>query len=525
MHVIIPMSGVGKRFLDAGYATPKPLLLVEEKPIIQHVVDLFPGESKFTFICNDQHLAETDMAAQLSRIAPQGTIVSVPVHDRKGPVDAVLQARHFIDDDEPCIVSYCDYGTQWDYAAFRQHVAATHVDGSIACYRGFHPHMLGTDQYAFVRERNGRVLDIQEKKPFTDNRMDEYASNGTYYFRTGDILKRYFQRLVDLGRSLKGEFYVSMVYPLMLQDGLEVSVFPIQKMLQWGTPADLEEYRMWSDYFRKRDPHFLAQDVDDADTTLLLPMAGAGTRFYHQGYATPKPLLDVEGEPMVVQAVRCLPATSRKVFVCQEGHLKQYPIEAQLRQLDAAASIVSIDHVTEGQACTCAIGLEASGVDMEKPLLISACDNGVYYDVLAYRRLVADADVDMIVWTFSNHPSSRRYPHFYAWVDADADGWIRRVSVKRPFTDCPNEHAIIGTMLFKRRRFFEEGLRLLYASDLRTNGEFYVDNMIEPLLRSGLRAKIFPVMNYLCWGTPNDYQTYLYWHEYFTSAHDGECRP
>ena len=60
MHIVIPMSGIGKRFIDAGYKDPKPLIMVDGKPIIEHVCNLFPGEEKFTFICNSKHLAETN---------------------------------------------------------------------------------------------------------------------------------------------------------------------------------------------------------------------------------------------------------------------------------------------------------------------------------------------------------------------------------------------------------------------------------------------------------------------------------
>ena len=52
MQIIIPMSGFGKRFKTAGYKLPKPLIEVDGKPIIQHVVDMFPGEKNFFFICN-----------------------------------------------------------------------------------------------------------------------------------------------------------------------------------------------------------------------------------------------------------------------------------------------------------------------------------------------------------------------------------------------------------------------------------------------------------------------------------------
>lgn len=85
----------------------------------------------------------------------------------------------------------------------------------------------------------------------------------------------------------------------------------------------------------------------------------------------------------------------------------------------------------------------------------------------------------------------------------------------RRLIEYPNKYCIIGTMLFKKGKYFMEGLKDIYDNNNRTNGEFYVDNMIMPLVNMGYKVKIFDVDNYLCWGTPNDYKTYNYWKEYF----------
>jgi NDP-sugar pyrophosphorylase family protein len=517
MHIIIPMSGIGKRFVDAGYSEQKPLIIVENKPIIEHVINLFPTETKFTFICNDLHLKETNMKQILTNIIPNCNIFEVSVENRKGPVDAVLQASSLIEDDEEIMISYCDYGTKWDYLKFKEELKITKTDGGIACYKGFHPHMLGTDNYAFVKETNMIMEKIQEKKPFTNNKMDEWASNGTYYFKSGLIVKKYFQKLVDLNISINNEFYVSMVYNLMQEDGLKTLIYPIEKMLQWGTPKDLEEYLVWSNYFLKRNVDFNKNFKDLNETTLILPMAGAGSRFFTQGYKDPKPLLNIEGLPMVIQAVKCLPETSNKIFICQNEHLAKYEIDKTIKQFFPDSKLLGIDYVTEGQACTCEIAFKNYQIDNNNPIMISACDNGVYYDINEYQKLLIDDSVDMIIWSFSNNPTSKLYPQMYAWLDVDSNNFIRRVSIKKPFTDCENKYAIIGTMLFKKASIFNEGLKLIYKDNLRTNGEFYVDNLIEPLIKKGYKAKIFDVTNYLCWGTPNDYRTYNYWYEYFYS--------
>ena len=117
-----------------------------------------------------------------------------------------------IDDDKEVIVSYCDYGTWWDYSNFLKDTRIKNADGAIACYRGFHPHMLGSTNYAFIRDNKQWMLEIKEKEPFTNKRMQEYASNGTYYFKKGLYVKKYFKELMSRDINLNGEYYVSLVY-------------------------------------------------------------------------------------------------------------------------------------------------------------------------------------------------------------------------------------------------------------------------------------------------------------------------
>lgn len=514
------MSGIGRRFIEAGYKDPKPLIEVDGRPMIHHVIDLFPGESSFDFICNDEHLATTEMRRCLEQKVPGACIHEVSIQNRKGPVDAVLQIAASIPDDEECIVSYCDYGTVWDYAGFLAEMRQLGADGGIAAYIGFHPHMLGSDNYAFMTHKDMWLTDIREKQPFTDSKMSEYASNGTYYFRTGAIMKKYFQLLVDRGMDVKGEFYVSLVYKLMVEHGLRTRIFEIQKMLQWGTPRDLEEYKQWSAYFKARVAAPMSASAAAAapmEGTLILPMAGAGSRFQMVGFTQPKPLLPVHGRAMFLEAVDCLPKMEKTVVVCQSAHLDLYPI-SEIVKKEWNGTTVAINGVTEGQACTCEVAIQRESIPLDQPIMITACDNGAYYNRAAFDALVADPTVDCIVWAFTNSAATAQlYPHMYAWLDVDSEGWIRDVSIKAPFKDRPNTHAIIGTMYFRSGALFMEGLQDIYTKNIRTNNEFYVDNVVHALCKRGARVKVFVVDHYLCWGTPNDYKTYLYWDEHFSS--------
>ena len=515
VQLIIPMSGIGKRFIDAGYVDTKPLIIIDGKPIIQHVVEMFDSPDDVIFICNEIHLRDTNMKEILKSISPNCRIFSVSNENRRGPVDAVYQITENIDDDREVIVSYCDYSTYWDYDKFLKETRESNSDGAIACYTGFHPHMLGNDNYAFVKMDGNRAIQVQEKKPFTDDKMSELASNGTYYFKSGRLVKNKFKQLMDLNYSLNNEFYVSLVYNLLINDGLLVTTFLIENMLQWGTPYDLENYKGWSEYFSNlKTPQ--PKVKNPKNTTLILPMAGKGSRFEREGYLKPKPLLDVDNLPMILQAVNCLPESDNNVFMCLKEHIDNFNIDTVLTEYYPNTKIIHIDTTTEGQACTCEIGISEADVDLESPVLISACDNGVYYDSEKYLEMVNDESIDIIVWTFRNNQASKTNPNAYAWLDVDENGFVKHVSCKNFIYDDPlKTHAIIGTMFFRKNKYFIDGLKKNYEENVRTNGEFYVDDVLNQNIKSGLKVKVFEVKNYICWGTPNDYKTYQYWYDYF----------
>jgi len=514
MHIVIPMSGMGNRFVEAGYKVPKPLIVVDGKPIIEHVCDLFPGEDKFTFICNSKHLNETNMYQILKKIKPEANIIEIPNH-KKGPVFAVSFVSNLIDDDEEVIVNYCDFGSYWNYESFLIHTRNRDADGAIPSYKGFHPHMLGSTNYAFMRDEKQWMLEIKEKEPFTENRMQEYASNGTYYFKKGSYIKKYFNELMTRDINLKGEFYVSLVYNLLIEDDLKISIYEIQHMLQWGTPQDLQTYNTWSRYFRNSISKKKKIDFENNSLTII-PLAGRGSRFVKMGYRTPKPLIEVSGKPMIVQAANSLPNTQNKIFVTLQEHIDSFPLEKILRNNFNISKIIPISEVTEGQAITCRLGLK--GVDNNSSLIVAATDNGMLYDPLSYQKLLDDKSVDAIIFTFRNHISTKNNPEMYGWVKTNGD-FAEDVSVKSPVSNDPfNDHAIVGTFYFRKVDFFNKALDSLISKKLKVNGEYYVDSLMGELINLGYKVKVFEIEDYICWGTPNDYETFVYWQSFFSKV-------
>ncbi|MDA0791647.1 MAG: NTP transferase domain-containing protein [Proteobacteria bacterium] len=516
MQIVIPMSGFGERFRRAGYDVPKPLIEVDGKPIIAHVIDLFPGETDFTFICNADHLAapEYQMADVLGQYCPTGKVVGIAPH-KLGPVHAVQQVMGQIDQDRPVVVNYCDFTCFWDWHHFVSFVAECGCMGAIPAYRGFHPHSLGTTNYAYLRESDGWVSDIQEKQPFTHDRLSEYASSGTYYFANGRVMAQAFDRMIDEGRDVNGEYYVSLAYKPLLTDEMPVAVYPLQHFMQWGTPQDLAEYRGWSDVFRK----FMAPDrLPPSSGAVIVPMAGLGQRFVDEGYAEAKPAIPVSGEPMILQAVADLPAADHQVFVVRRDMPGVESVARILASRYPGALVERIDELTEGQACTALLGLDAlmsGGSRVEGPVTVGACDNGALYDREALAALMSDEDVDVIVWGVRGHGAAARKPESYGWIDVVNGDVVRSVSVKQPLSEPESDPVIIGTFTFRRGEDLRRCVNRLMQRNGRVNGEFYLDSSINDAIALGLRCRLFEVEHYLCWGTPDELRTFEYWQSCF----------
>lgn len=515
MQVVIPMSGFGERFRRAGYAVPKPLIEIDDKPIIAHVVEMFPGETDFIFICNQDHLDEPkyNMASILKAFCPTGRIVGIAPH-KLGPVHAVLQVVDLISNEAPTIVNYCDFTCYWDWCHFKKFVKDNDCVGAIPSYKGFHPHTLGSTNYAYMQEVDGWVKDIQEKQPYTDNRMEEFASSGTYYFSTGRVMKEVFRRQVELGLDLNGEFYVSLAYKLLLQNNDPIAVYPLQHFMQWGTPADVAEYNYWSLAFKN-----ILVKVDDESKpqgALVVPMAGLGQRFADEGYLLTKPLIPVSTKPMYTQAVDCLPKSARQVFVLREDMPGFGQTKASITEQYADAAVVSVPCVTDGQASSALVGLDQleRGSAVAGPITFGACDFAALYDRQELQRLMSNPEIDVIVWAIRGYPNALRAPNSYGWLDTDGLK-IKSVSVKKPLSSPETDPIILGTFTFKRAEDFRRSLQELKNKDEKINNEFFIDSCINEAIASGLSCRIFEVDSYLCWGTPDDYRTFQYWQSCF----------
>lgn len=250
MKIIIPMAGTGNRFVQQGYTDPKPMIKINGKMIIEYILDMFDCiNDEFVFICNNTHILNTNIQEILLSLVKHGTVISIPEH-KLGPVYTVQQAYDYIVDDEEVIVSYCDNPYRWNRQDFNQKMILGKYDGCVLTHTGFHPHTLATTKMAFVKGIDGNLIEIKEKACYTDNPMNEHASTGVYYFKRGKDIKKYFDLAIQTNLQYNGEYYVTLVYNLLVKYGLTVGYYDTPFVTVFGTPEEVETFNGWQNIIK-----------------------------------------------------------------------------------------------------------------------------------------------------------------------------------------------------------------------------------------------------------------------------------
>lgn len=246
MKIIIPMAGMGDRFLKKNYDQPKPLIYVNGKRIIEYILDIFDEKDEYVFICNNYHLDNTNMRQILLDLVPNCKILSIPQH-KNGPVYSVLSALDIIDDNEEVLISYCDSPFIWNREQFFSFILEYNLDGCLITHTGFHPHTLESTKMAFVKKSKNYPLisEVQEKKSYTNSPQKEHASSGAYYFKLGSYVKKYFLKSIHENIHYKNEYYITLVYNLCIQDNLRIGYYDVPTVMMFGTPESVENFESW----------------------------------------------------------------------------------------------------------------------------------------------------------------------------------------------------------------------------------------------------------------------------------------
>jgi NDP-sugar pyrophosphorylase family protein len=216
---------------------------------------------------------------------------------------------------------------------------------------------------------------------------------------------------------------------------------------------------------------------------IVIPMAGAGSRFLNAGYEQPKPLIRVGSKTMIELVIDNLrPNIPHKfIFICQSQHLSDFPLSEILKQKSPACEIVETAGLTEGAACT--VLLAKNFICNTEKLMIANCDQYVDVDINHYLSEASRPQIDGMVMTMEAKEEK------WSYVQKNNHNYVTRIAEKLVISD----EATVGIYNFRHGGDFVSAASRMIAMNQRVNGEFYVAPVYNIMIEQGARIQPYHV--------------------------------
>jgi HAD superfamily hydrolase (TIGR01509 family) len=231
---------------------------------------------------------------------------------------------------------------------------------------------------------------------------------------------------------------------------------------------------------------------------IIIPMSGKGSRFTLTGrYSFPKPLIEINGKPMIEVVVRNLNLIGQYIYIVQQEHYEQYNLKYLLNLISPNCKIVVLDKVTEGAACSILKAKEY--INNDTPLVIANSDQFVEWNSNQFIYNAMSNNIDGSVAIFeSTHPK-------WSYVKLDDTGYITELAEKKPIS----HNATVGIYYYKKGNDFVKYAEQMIEKDIRTNNEFYVAPVYNEYIADGKKLKTYTVNKMHSLGTPEDLEYFL----------------
>lgn len=236
-----------------------------------------------------------------------------------------------------------------------------------------------------------------------------------------------------------------------------------------------------------------------------MPMAGEGSRFAKAGWTTPKPLIELNGQPLFKHAINSVSADSFQMkysFIVRQEHIDKYAIDKGIKAFLPDANVFSVMKTTRGAVETCLMA--ESTIDDEDAVIVMDCDlefrSKKFIEIIGeiLSQSADEANGGALVSFESDLPK-------YSYAEVGEDGLVKRTAEKEVISN----HALCGAYFFSTgKRFKEIAHHLLNEPDFK-KPEYYVSLLYNYMLAEGEKVQLAPMEEYYSYGTPEELQQYL----------------
>lgn len=228
---------------------------------------------------------------------------------------------------------------------------------------------------------------------------------------------------------------------------------------------------------------------------LIMPMGGAGSRFYKNGYMQPKPLIEINGKPFLywsTMSIKRFVDIADLTFVVLKQHIEEFQIDVVIKKYFPEAKIDVLPSILPGPVFTALKGIE--DISDSAPILFNDCDHMFKCSKINSLLNSGSFDMDGALLTFeSNEPQ-------FSYVMYDKSGRIIGTIEKKVMSN----HAICGAYIFKSANLFRS-IAEQYTKDCPYS-ECFMSGMYSVMCNKGMKVNDYLLDFHVEFGTPEEYE-------------------
>ena len=492
MNILVPIAGRDRYFPEGQFVYPKPLVDICGTPLIEHTLRGLlgiSGKPRFTFVVQEADCQSFSLDDVLKVVVGsfQTDILQITA-PTQGAICSCLMAIDYIDPDEELIISNGDQVLLCNLNeiinGFRQRL----LDAGVVTFTSTHP------RFSYVRtDGAGGIIETAEKRV-----ISRLAIAGLYYFRRGSDFIDAAKRVLLNNNPVHDAFFVSQALNELILKAKSVGHHQIDSNAYYPlySPQKIMEFE------EALLSHRINLGLSAEKTTLVIPMAGEGTRFVKAGYKLPKPFIDVGGKPMIVRVLENLNhKTFNVVLLARTAHLEDEPEYARVLSKEYDCGIVKVDGLTEGSVST--ILLAQREINRNAPLLIANCDQIVDFDCGRFIKDCLDRKLDGSILVFREPERNTKW----SYARVDDQNIVTEVREKVAISDL----ATVGIYFFAKAAYFIDAAIDMIARNDRVNNEFYTCPVYNYMIAQGQRVGIYEIARDAMHGigVPEDLDAYI----------------
>lgn len=235
INILIPLAGKNQFFSEAEYPYPKPLIEINGKTMIEHILASFESiqkEKQFIFIVNNEDCKKYHLDNILNLLTDHTCKIIKIDGETKGAACSALMAIEHINNDTPLVIANADQIIGEDIQTKIGTLEA--YDAGVITFDSVHP------KWSYARvDSDGNITETAEKRPISKN-----AIAGFYYFKEGQEFVASAMSMIRKDASVNGLYFIAPALNEMILKNKSLGILQIDNSNYYTfySPNKIKEY-------------------------------------------------------------------------------------------------------------------------------------------------------------------------------------------------------------------------------------------------------------------------------------------